>query len=150
ARGASSRAAYSAGLRVSAFFISRPRLTAAVALFAVAVLADAFHRHHFLVLVGAEDAHALHVASGDADIIDRTADQLAAIGDQHDLVAVLDRERGNQPAVALVDDHGGDAFAAATRDAVFVRRGAPAQTAPRHPQHEPFPRPPLHLPLPPP
>ena len=37
---------------------------------------------------------------GDADAVDRAADQLAAVGDQHDLVALLDRERGDQPAVA--------------------------------------------------
>ena len=52
------------------------------------------------------------------------ADQLAAIGDQHDLVALLDREGRHQPAVAVVDRHGADALAAAAGDAEFVGRGA--------------------------
>ena len=63
------------------------------------------------------------------------ADQLAAVGDQHDLVALLDREGGHQPAVALVDDHGDDAFAAAAGDAVVVGRGALAEAALGHGQH---------------
>ena len=62
------------------------------------------------------------VAPGDAHVIDRAPDQLAAVRDQHDLVAFLHREGGHQAAVALIDDHGGDAFAAAAGDAVLVGR----------------------------
>ena len=56
---------------------------------------------------------------GDADARDRHADELAAVGHQHDLVAVLHRERSDERAVAGVDRHGDDAFAAAPGDAIF-------------------------------
>jgi hypothetical protein len=52
------------------------------------------------------------------------ADELAAVGHQHDLVAVLDGEGGDELAVALVHRHGDDALAAAARDPVLEGRGA--------------------------
>src|SRR6478672_11203893 len=68
-----------------------------VALFAVAVLAvavgvlgHALDGDDTLALLGLEDAHALRVARGDAHVVDGAADQLARVGDEHDLVAVLD------------------------------------------------------------
>ena len=67
--------------------------------------------------------HALRDAPSDADALDRTADQLSAIGDEHDLVGLLDRERGDERTVALVDHHGDDPFAAAPGDTVLVGRG---------------------------
>src|SRR5204863_7573930 len=91
---------------------------------AVAVVGDALDGDHLLALVGLEDAHALSVACGDAHVVHRAADQLAAVGHQHDLVAVLDREGGDEGAVAIVDDHGGEAFAATPRDPVLVGRRA--------------------------
>src|SRR5690348_15228323 len=89
----------------------RSRL-AALAFIAVllGVLAEALDRDDVLALGGAEERHALRAAAGDADVVDRHADDLAAIGDQHDLVAVLDREGGDELAVPLVDRHGDDAF----------------------------------------
>ena len=73
-------------------------LTMTAALAAVAVLAvlpvvaDMLDRHHVLVLGGIEHDDALRRAAGDADVLDRAADQLALVGDQHDLVAVLHGE----------------------------------------------------------
>src|SRR5499427_4593330 len=77
-------------------------------------------RDHALALGGVEHDDALGGAAGDADAVDRAADQLAAVGDQHDLVALLDRERGDDAAVAPGHVHGHDAFAAATGGAVLV------------------------------
>src|SRR6202047_2669006 len=72
--------------------------------------------------VGIEDDDSLGAASGNPNAIDRTADQLAAVCHQHDLVAILDRHRGNELAVSLVDRHRDDAFAAASGDAIFEGR----------------------------
>ena len=80
--------------------------------------------------------HALRAAADDADVVDRHADDLAAVGDQHDLVAVLDREGGDQRAVPLVDRHGDDAFAAAPGDPVLVGRRALAVAVLRDGQDE--------------
>src|SRR5665213_3257090 len=99
------------------------------------VFADMLDRDHMLVLGGVEHDHALGGAAGDPDALDRTADQLALVGHQHDLVAVLDRERCHQLAVAVIDRHRHDAFAAAAGGAVFIGRGALAVAVHRHRQH---------------
>src|SRR5712691_3368047 len=90
-------------------------------------LVDALDRDHALAFGGVEHDHALRGAPGDADAFDAGADELAAVGDQHELVVVLDRERGDQlagllpdAAVALAHVHGDDAFAAAASDAILV------------------------------
>src|SRR5271170_4634299 len=51
-----------------------------------------FHRGDLLALCGREHDDALRGAAGDADAVDRAADQLPTIGDQHDLVGFLDRK----------------------------------------------------------
>ena len=56
--------------------------------------------------------------------MDRAADQLAAVGHQHDLVLVLDREGGDDITVALGARDIGDALPAPVGDAVFIGRGA--------------------------
>src|SRR5437016_6109139 len=84
----------------------------------LAFLADALDRHHLLILVGVEHDHALGRAAGDADALDAGADELAAVGDQHDLVGVLDRERPDDAAGLGCDRHGDNAFAAAPGGAV--------------------------------
>src|SRR5665213_3874779 len=66
--------------------------TIAVAVAVFGVLADVLDRHHMLVLGGVEHDHTLGRAAGDTDALDRTADQLALVGHQHDLVRILDRE----------------------------------------------------------
>src|SRR5262249_53155031 len=119
------------------------RNSAALAAVFVAFLADALDRDHPLAFRGVEHDHALGRAPGDADAFDARADKLAAVGDQHELVPVLDRERGAQlarllpdRAVALAPAHGADAFSAATGDAVFVRRRALAVAALGDREHE--------------
>src|SRR5262249_7504341 len=93
----------------------------------VAFLANALDRDHPLAFRGIEHDHPLGRAPGDADALDARADELTAVGDQHELVPVLDRERGDQlagflpdRAVALTHIHGDDAFSAATGDTIFV------------------------------
>ena len=76
---------------------SKPRLLAVPVL--LALFGNPLDRDHALAFGGVEDDHALGRAAGDADAVDRAADQLAAVGHQHDLVALLDREGGDQPAV---------------------------------------------------
>ena len=66
------------------------RLLTAIAV--LALVTDVLDRDDILALCGVEHDDALRRASGDADTVHRAADQLAGIGDQHDLVAVLDRE----------------------------------------------------------
>src|SRR4051812_1537340 len=56
----------------------------------VLFLADVLDRHHVLVFRGVEHDHALRGSPRDADAFDGGADQLALVGDQHDLIAVLD------------------------------------------------------------
>src|SRR5262249_7497912 len=109
----------------------------------LAFLADALDRHYALVVRGVEHDHPLRRAAGDADALDAGADQLAAIGDQHQLVAVLDRERGDQlaglladRAVALAHVHRHDAFAAAAGDPVLKGGRALAVAALRDGEHE--------------
>src|SRR6516162_5350172 len=115
----------------------------ALAAVLVAFLADALDRDHPLALRGVEHDHTLGRAPGDADTFDARADELTAVGHQHELIPVLDRERRDQlagflpdRAVALAHIHGDDAFSAAAGDAVFVRRGAFAEAAFGHAEHE--------------
>src|SRR6476660_1844642 len=106
-------------------------------LFLVAALfAQALERHDLLVLGGIEHDHALRRAPGDADAGDRRADQLAAVGDQHDLVGLFHREGADDLAGLLGECHGDDAFAAAAGGAVLVGRRALAEAALRHRQYE--------------
>src|SRR5262247_660228 len=115
----------------------------ALAAVLVAFLADALDRHHPLALRGIEHDHTLGRAPGDADAFDARADELTAVGDQHELVPVLDRERRDQlagflpdRAVTLAHIHGDNAFSAATGDAVFVGRRALAVAALGDREHE--------------
>src|SRR5512133_97979 len=75
-----------------------PLRLAALAAVLVAFLADALDRDHPLALRGVEHDHTLGRAPGDADAFDARADELAAVGHQHELVPVLDRERRDQLA----------------------------------------------------
>src|SRR5262249_52687402 len=101
-----------------------------------AVLRHALDGDDLLAFLGLEYAHALRVAAGNAHVVHRHADELAGVGDQHDLVALLDGKRRNERAVARVDDHGADTFAAAAGDAVVVGRGPLAETAIGYGEHE--------------
>src|SRR5689334_20704059 len=87
------------------------------------VLADADGRDHALALADVDDAHAARCAARDANSVDRTADQGAAVRDQHDLVALAHRE-GRDYLAAIGQAHQLDAFAAAAGHAVLVGRSA--------------------------
>src|SRR5207244_2042702 len=91
-----------------------------------------------LAFGGREYDDALRRSPRDADAVDRAADELAAVGDQHDLVGLLDRERGHHAAGLAGHRHGDDAFAPAAGGAVFVGRGALAKTALGNGEHEFF------------
>src|SRR5262249_4886377 len=120
----------------------RERVVVADSVTIVAIGAAILHvgnmldRDHALILGGIEHDHPLRRAAHDADAFDRDADQLAAIRDEHELIAFLHREGANQLAVPLIDRHGDDAFAAAPGDAVFVRAGPLAVAVLRYREHE--------------
>ena len=77
-------------------------VVASLALVAIGlVFADALDRDHVLLGVRTEHDNALGAATGDPDALDRAADQLAAIGDQHDQITLwlprrADRAHGFQ------------------------------------------------------
>src|SRR5258708_10886676 len=99
------------------------------------LLADAHGGDHALALAHIDDAHAARGASRDANSLHRTADQRAAIGHQHDLVAVPHREcRHDLAAPGHV--HQLDALAAAAGHSIFVGRGTPAETGRRDGEDE--------------
>src|SRR6185503_1800946 len=99
----------------------------ALALF---LLGDALHRDHLLGLflalrlLQADEAHALRVAADGRDAVDGHADQLAAVGDQHQVVVVGDQAQPDHLAVALGGRGGDDALAAAVLGRVVGRRRA--------------------------
>ena len=80
----------------------------------------------------------MRVAASDPDIVHRAADQLPAVGHQHNLISFFDRERGDEAAVAVVDGHRPDALAAAARGSELIRRRALAEALGRDRQYELF------------
>src|SRR5262249_37230390 len=124
----------------------------ALAAVLVAFLADALDRDHPLAFRGVEHDHTLGRAPGDADARHPRPDELTAVGHQHELVPVLDRERRDQlpgflpdRAGALAHIHGDDAFSAATGDAAFVGRRALAVAALADREHKLLGRRPFHI-----
>src|SRR5258708_8283319 len=87
------------------------------------VLANADRRDDALTLTDIDDAHAPRRATGDADAVDGTADQRAAVGDQHDLVALQHRKRRHD-LTAFAEAHPLHALAPASRDPGLVGGGA--------------------------
>ena len=77
-----------------------------------------------LILVDPEDHHALGVATGDADVADRGADDLALVGNEHQRLARGDREAGDDAAVAVRGDDVGNPLTAAVGAAIFIGRTA--------------------------
>src|SRR5690606_10157565 len=86
-------------------------------------LADTLDGNDLLVRGGLEYPHALGGSLGEPDAVDRHADQLSAIGNQHQLIGLVDREgRDQRPdLVELVEVGGLDALAAAVRRPEVVR-----------------------------
>src|SRR5258708_6285834 len=95
-------------------------ISVAVAVAVFGILADMLDGHHVLVIGGVEHDDALGRPAGDPDALDRAADQFTLVGHQHDLVTLLDRAGCSQLAVAAIDGHRHDAFAAAAGGSVFV------------------------------
>src|SRR5688500_13754967 len=85
-------------------------------------LADALDGDDFLVFGRLEDPHALRRAFSEADAFDRYANQLSTIGDEHQLIGFLHRERGDERPdfVELVEVGGLDALTAAIGGAEVV------------------------------
>src|SRR5262249_53119933 len=93
-------------------------------------------RNHAVAVLDAQQGDALGFAPGDADVAHVGADELAAVGDQHDLVARRDRERRHDVAVARRHVDVGDARAAAAGGAVLVGRAPLAEALLRDGQEE--------------
>src|ERR687897_983684 len=90
--------------------------------FCICLFRNMLHRHDMLVFRGVEDRHPLRGTDGDADVANRAADELATVRYQHDFIALPDRERGHEIAVALVDDHGDDSLSSPPGHPVLVGR----------------------------
>src|SRR5262249_33123254 len=100
------------------------------------VVCEPLDRGDTFAFSGGEDDNALCGTAGDTDAVNRAADELATVGDQHDLIAFLDRKGRDQPAVLFGDRHGDDTFAAASGGAVLVGGGALAEALFRNREHE--------------
>src|SRR5260370_30473787 len=91
------------------------------------VLANADRRYDAFALTDIDDAHTPCGTAGDADAIDRAADQCAAVGDQHDLVALQHREGRHDLAtpslIGSPEAHQLHAPAPAARHPVLVSPG---------------------------
>ena len=59
------------------------------------------NRYNLRIVLGLENRHALRIATGDANIINRAANERSAIGHQHNLVGFLDRKRRDKRAITL-------------------------------------------------
>src|SRR5690606_16014339 len=70
-----------------------------------------------LALAEADDDHALRVAAGLADLAHARADDLAAVGDDDDLIVRLDERELHELAVTRRAIHGDDALAGAALEA---------------------------------
>ncbi len=73
-----------------------------------------------LILGRFKDRDALRRATRNTDIVHGTANEFASVCHQHDLIFFFHGERTSQIAIALIDDHGDDAFTATPGDAVFI------------------------------
>src|SRR3546814_11365959 len=71
-----------------------------VALLGSLFLRQVGDRDDTLAVVDTEERDAAGGAPGDADVVDRAADQLAGVGHQHDLVARRHRESGHHAGLA--------------------------------------------------
>src|SRR5262249_364251 len=116
----------------SARWSGRPSFAAVL----LGVLCQPLDRGDTFAFSGGEDDNALCGTAGDTDAVNRAADELATVGDQHDLIAFLDRKGRDQPAVLFGDRHGDDTFAAASSGAVLVGGGALAEALFRNREHE--------------
>src|SRR5215213_4191632 len=99
-------------------------------------LFDLGDAHDMLVVADSEDRDALRVASHDANVADRGADHLALVGDQHQLLALMSGEGGDDAAVTLRRVDVGNSLAAAIGAAILIGRGTLAVAVLRNRQDE--------------
>src|SRR5690606_11788620 len=102
------------------------------------LLVERLHRldvDHPLAVGDADDDDALRVAAGLAHRVDVGADDLAAAGHDHDLVARVHQAELDHRAVPLARDHGDDALAAAVLQAPLGDRRALAVAVRADRQH---------------
>src|SRR5512146_3309906 len=97
------------------FLVARVKLN-----LVLVALIDASDTDDVLVLGDAEDGHALSIAAHDPDVADRGADHLALVGDEHELLAGMRREAGDDAAITLGRVDVRDALAASVGAAVLV------------------------------
>ena len=83
-------------------------------------------------MVGPEYGDALGGAPRSGNALDRAADKLSAIGHEHDLVSVFDREGSDKAAITLIYRHCNDAFSAAPGCTIFIGRGSLSKPPFRH------------------
>src|SRR5262249_14315537 len=93
-------------------------------------------RDDLLSVLDFEEHHALGLATGVADVRHREADELAAIGHQHDLVAMTHREACHYLAVSVGHLDGCNAGATAPGDPVGIGGTALAEPFRRDRQNE--------------
>src|SRR5208337_786546 len=94
------------------------------------------HRNDSFAVADLEDHHPLAAPAGDADVVDRAADHHSAIGHQHDLVVVPDREDGDDRIATAAQIHIVDTLPAAPGDPVVVGRAPDPEAFLGHAQHE--------------
>ena len=78
----------------------------------------------FFTLAEADEAHALGIAAGHADLAHPGADALAAAGHEHDFVCLAHAEGADHVTGFVGNFHRDDAFATAPLQTVFVKFGA--------------------------
>src|SRR5512139_2048468 len=90
---------------------------------------DTRQGHDAFAVFEFDQTHALGVAADDADILDAQTNDLADVGDQHELVFFVDLLHADDAASAFAGLHRDDALAAARLQPVFVHLGAFAVAA---------------------
>src|SRR3989475_1472070 len=101
---------------------------------ALLLLDDARHVHHQVARDEVHDLHALRVAAGDADALDRDADHDPLLRDHHQLVVREHLLQGDHISGLLGALERDDAAAAAVLHPVLVEFGALAHALLRHRQ----------------
>src|SRR5581483_7851579 len=96
---------------------------------------DAVEADQAVALARTHHAHALGVAAEDLDLLGGDADQAAAVGDQHDVVAVVHLHRADQFAGLVRQGLSDHALAAAAAQREAVDRRALAVALAGHGEH---------------
>src|SRR5207237_9730528 len=97
------------------------------ALALVLALGETRHRGDVLALVEADESHALGGAADHADLVHAQPDHLAAAGDGHDLIVVLDHADALDAACLVCRPQRDYALPSAPPHPVFIHLGALAE-----------------------